>query len=327
MQDLLFSLNKVLPIVLLISFGYFLRHIKLVTKSTLENLNKLCFRVFLPISLFKSVYTISSIKEFNISFILFIVVSILIVFIIGFVSVCLFVKDKNQKGVLLQALVRPNYAIIGLPLVEFIAGSEGMKVATLGTLISIPLFNILGTIALSSFVETEEKNSIGKTLLKIIKNPLILGVLAGMVVLLIRSVFINLDVSFRLTDLEFLYTFIDKTGSIASPLALISLGGLFEFSQIKRVRNKLITIVSLRQAIIPLVAFTIAYLFFSFTGAEYAVLIAIFGTPCAVSSAVMAKEMKNDGELANQIVVWTTLFSMLTIFILIYIFRSLGVLV
>lgn len=326
MQDLLFSLNKILPIILLLSLGYFLKQIKLGNKSTFETLNKLCFRVFLPVSLFKSVYTVSSIDDFNFTFVLFIVLTTVVLFLIGLVGVIFFVKDDKQKGVILQSIVRPNYAIIGIPLVEFIAGVEGLQVAAIGALVSIPLFNILGTIALTSFVETSEKRSFGNILIKIIKNPLILGVLTGIVALLIRSLFIKTNIDFRLTDIEFAYTFIDKVGSIASPLALISLGGLFEFSQIKRVRNKLISVVALRQFIIPVIVFIIAYLLFDFNGAEVAVLIAMYGTPCAVSSAVMANEMDNDGELANQIVVWTTLFSMLTIFLLIFIFRLLGVL-
>ncbi len=323
MQDLLFSLNKILPIILLLSLGYFLKHIKLGKKETFEALNKLCFRVFLPVSLFKSVYTVGSIKDFNLTFILFVILTTIILFLIGLIGVKLFVKDNKQKGVILQAFVRPNYAIIGIPLVEFIAGAKGLQVAAIGALVSIPLFNILGIISLTSFIETNEKKSIVTTLKKIITNPLILGVLTGIVALLIRST----NIKFRLTDIEFLYSFIDKVGSIASPLALISLGGQFEFSQIRRVRKELITVVSVRQFIIPFVVFTIVYLLFNFNGPEVAVLIAMFGAPCAVSSAVMANEMNNDGELANQIVVWTTIFSMLTIFLLILIFKSLGVLI
>ena len=262
MKDLIFSLNKIIPIVLLLSLGYFLKHIKLSNKSTFETLNKLCFRVFLPVSLFKSVYTVTSINDFNWTFVLFIVLTTITLFLIAFFGVILFVKDNKQKGVILQAIVRPNYAIIGIPLVEFIVGGVGLQVAAIGALVSIPLFNILGTIALTSFIETDNKKTITNTLVKIIKNPLILGILTGIVSLLIRSLFVKTNIDFRLTNIEFVYSFIDKVASIASPLALISLGGLFEFSQIKNLRNKLIAIVTIRQFIIPIVVFTIAYLLF-----------------------------------------------------------------
>lgn len=55
-------------------------------------------------------------------------------------------------------------------------------------------------------------------------------------------------------------------------------------------------------------------------------LIALSGSPVAVSSAIMAQEMENDGVLAGQLVVWTSVMSIFTLFIIIAILRGLGVL-
>lgn len=325
MQDFLFALNRVLPIVLLILLGFSLKKIKLISKSTLDNLNKVCFRVFLPISLFKSVYSAESLSGFNFKLIGFIVAALVIIFVVALILVSILVKDNKQKGAVLQAMVRPNYAYIGIPLAVSIAGTEGEQIAALVALISIPIFNIFAVIALSLFVDGEKK-SVKQVLLKIAKNPLIHGVLIGMLCLVIRLIFINLDIDFRLTDISFLYEAISKVAGAASPIALITLGGLFEFKEIKRVGKELTATIISRQVIIPLILFTIAYFLFDFNGAEYAVLIAVFGAPVAVSSAVMAKEMGSDEELANQIVVWTTISSSITIFLLIFIFRLLGIL-
>ena len=325
MQDFLFALNRVLPIVLLILLGFSLKKIKLISKSTLDNLNKVCFRVFLPISLFKSVYSAESLSGFNFKLIGFIIAALVIIFVVALILVSILVKDNKQKGAVLQAMVRPNYAYIGIPLAVSIAGAEGEQIAALVALISIPIFNIFAVIALSLFVDGEKK-SVKQVLLKIAKNPLIHGVLIGMLCLVIRSIFINLDIDFRLTDISFLYEAISKVAGAASPIALITLGGLFEFKEIKRVGKELTATIISRQVIIPLILFTIAYFLFDFDGAEYAVLIAVFGAPVAVSSAVMAKEMGSDEELANQIVVWTTISSSITIFLLIFIFRLLGIL-
>lgn len=325
MQDFLFALNRVLPIVLLILLGFSLKKIKLISKSTLDNLNKVCFRVFLPISLFKSVYSAESLSGFNFKLIGFIIAALVIIFVVALILVSILVKDNKQKGAVLQAMVRPNYAYIGIPLAVSIAGAEGEQIAALVALISIPIFNIFAVIALSLFVDGEKK-SVKQVLLKIAKNPLIHGVLIGMLCLVIRSIFINLDIDFRLTDISFLYEAISKVAGAASPIALITLGGLFEFKEIKRVGKELTATIISRQVIIPLILFTIAYFLFDFNGAEYAVLIAVFGAPVAVSSAVMAKEMGSDEELANQIVVWTTISSSITIFLLIFIFRLLGIL-
>ena len=174
MQDFLFALNRVLPIVLLILLGFSLKKIKLISKSTLDNLNKVCFRVFLPISLFKSVYSAESLSGFNFKLIGFIVAALVIIFVVALILVSILVKDNKQKGAVLQAMVRPNYAYIGIPLAVSIAGTEGEQIAALVALISIPIFNIFAVIALSLFVDGEKK-SVKQVLLKIAKNPLIHG--------------------------------------------------------------------------------------------------------------------------------------------------------
>ena len=60
------------------------------------------------------------------------------------------------------------------------------------------------------------------------------------------------------------------------------------------------------------------------TGADYPALIALFGSPVAVSSAIMAKNMGGDEQLATQLVVWTTLFSAVTVFATVCILMATG---
>ena len=59
---------------------------------------------------------------------------------------------------------------------------------------------------------------------------------------------------------------------------------------------------------------------------DYPALIALFGTPAAVSSAIMAGQMNNDEQLATQIVVWTSLFSIATMFITVCVLMAAGLL-
>jgi len=325
MKDFLFAINVLLPIIILIGLGYFIKKINLISYEVFSAINKLCFHILLPISLFVSIYKSSGIEEFNFTLLLFVAISLVVLFFIGLVIVKVFIKDDRQKGVILQGIFRSNYAIIGIPLATAIGGEEATKVAALVALVSIPIFNILGTIALTIFIKNEEKVSISKILIRIIKNPLILGVLAGIVALLIRSLFEQIDFDFRLSQIEFLYNAITSIGVIASPLALITLGGLFEFSNIKFMRKQITFSVVARLIVLPFVVFSVTFLFFDFTSAEYATLIALYASPIAVSSAVMAKEMDNDGDLANQIVVWTTVCSSITLFIIIFLFRIMEV--
>ena len=327
MNDFLFALNVVLPIIILIALGYFLKRINLIKEEAFSFINKLVFMVLLPVNLFMSVYDASGFDAFNFKFVLFIAVAFITLFLLGLLFVIFFVKDKRQKGVVLQAFVRPNYAIIGIPLAEAIGGSEAGALASLVALVSIPITNILATIALSVFVESdseENKHVFKSTILKIAKNPLIIGVVLGLIALLIRMILINNNIDFRLKDIGFLYSSLSLISRASTPIALITLGGLFNFLSLKDNIKNLI-IVSVSRILIPLTIFIIALFLFDFNANEYATMIGLFVSPVAVSSAIMAKEMDNDAELANEIVVVTTILSMFTIFISILVFRIIGV--
>lgn len=328
MQDILFSLNIVLPIILIICLGYLVKRLNIISNEVFNGINKVCFRIFLPVSLFKSVYSASNIKDVKISFVLFIIITLILMFLIFLIAIKLTVKDDLQKGVILQGLIRSNYAIIGVPLAGSIAGSSGEALASIIAIVTIPIFNILATIALIIFVdnnntEKKEKNikNIRNIFKNLITNPLLQAIFLGIVCLIVRMIFEKNNISFRLSNITFFYETISKIAGVSIPLSLFALGGLFEFSYVKKLKKQIIPTVLLRLVINPIIIFTISLILFNFSSSEYAVLIAIFAAPIAVSSAVMAKEMNNDGDLANQLVVWSTIFSGITIFLIIYIFR------
>lgn len=83
--------------------------------------------------------------------------------------------------------------------------------------------------------------------------------------------------------------------------------------------------VTLRLCITPTIFLVIAY-FLGFKGStQFAILIALFATPIAVSSAPMAAQMGQDEELAGQIVVWTSALSAFSLFVIIMICASIGI--
>ena len=55
-------------------------------------------------------------------------------------------------------------------------------------------------------------------------------------------------------------------------------------------------------------------------------MVAVCASPVAVSSAVMTQEIGGDDQLASQIVVWSSVLSMVSIFLIVYALRTLGAL-
>ncbi|MBQ8971469.1 MAG: AEC family transporter, partial [Clostridia bacterium] len=123
---------------------------------------------------------------------------------------------------------------------------------------------------------------------------------------------------------EFLQSTIGKLAGIASPLALFVLGASINLSALGGNRRALAWMSLGRLVIVPVLALALAYAM-GFRGAEFASLMIAFGSPCAVSSYTMAAQMGGDAELAAQQVMLTTVLCSLTMFIMIYLFKSMGI--
>ncbi len=328
MEALLFAVNAVAPIVLAIALGYFLKRIGWIGPSFAATANKLVFRVFLPAMLFLNVYKIDSIGDMNFNYILYAVVATFVLFAISVPAVKIVAHNREQCGVLLQGTFRSNYALIGIPLAQSLFGDEGVAVASLLSAVIIPLFNILAVISLSMFRAADTKKpQLCHVFGDILRNPLIQSIAAGLVALAIRDVFVQQGVAFRLTDLAPLYSLLKSLSGVATPLALLVLGAQFEFSAIKELKREIVFGTLMRTVAVPILGIGTAVIFFfeQFSGAHFAALVAMFATPVAVSSVPMAQEMDGDVSLAGQLVVWTTLTSAVTVFLVALLLRMAGI--
>lgn len=335
---LMTAVNAVLPIILLILLGYILKRKKFLSENFVKTGNKLVFNVLLPCMLFVNVYSIESFAVIRWDIVGYSVAVICVIFGLGLVTAVATTHVAARRGVIWQCTFRSNFAIIGLSLASALGGSEAMGVAAVVSAFTIPVFNIFAVIALTLFMEKEGqgRSGIKDVLWKIAKNPLIIGVVLGLLCLALRSFQVSVfgEVKFALNkQTKFLYTAINNLKSIASPLALIVLGGQFEFSAVKELKKEIMVGTIWRIVLTPLLGIGGAYILSRYTGLlscgvnEYPALIALFGSPVAVSSAVMAGSMGNDEQLATQLVVWTSLCSIVTIFLQVCILMRAGLLV
>lgn len=328
MNTFLFALNAIMPIVLLIALGYLLKKAGLFGEEFLNKGNSFSFRVLIPAMLFCNIYDLDDLGEINGKAVLFAVAAILLTFFLGCALVLPVTKDNGERGALVQSSFRSNTAVIGVPLSTALFGAQGAAAASVLSAFTIPLFNVFAVITLTIFDKENENTKINlkKLVLGIIRNPLIIAVLLGLAVLGVRSVFVKAGIGFRLKDITFLYDALKKIALCGTPFPLIVLGGKFEFEAVgKRVRSILYG-VFMRIVLVPVIILGLAYFFIpDIGGAYFAAYVAAFATPVAVSSAIMAKEMNSDAELAGQIVVFSTLFSIVTLFLIIVFFRSVGI--
>ena len=328
LQDLLFTTNAVMPIVAMVAVGYFLKKLNIITSVGAKEMNKLVFKLFLPVLLFLNVYNIESVSGIKFGYILFVCIVVVLIFFLAVFTVGFITNDPRKKGAWVQASFRSNYALIGIPLATSIYGVTGSALATLLSAFTIPLFNVLAVIALSIYSDEKKKTDVKKIIFDILTNPLIDAIALGVAVLLVRALFVDVGVDFRISTcepLKWLYSAISQISKVATPLALIVLGANFEFSAIPTMKKEIISAVSVRCVISPIIGLALAFLVGGFSGAEFAAFVSVFGTSVAVSTVPMAQEMDSDAELAGQLVVWTTVISAITLFIFIYLLRVIGI--
>ncbi len=319
-----------MPLILIILLGYFLKQKGFFTKDFLKIGNKLVFRVCLPVLLFCNIAELENINNIPWNAVLYVLCIIAILVLIGFIIAKL-TPDVNQKGVMMQCIFRSNFALIGVPLAELIAGSRGVTAAAILSAFTIPLYNILAVLVLTGFKGEASSSSIKGQLNGILHNPLIIGVVSGIIVLLIKMFAGPHIPESLLYDFRFIKTALNYIARSATPLSLLVLGGQFEFSKISGFKKQIIIGTAGRTVIAPIIVLGISAILTKneiiiFEPAIFAALISLFATPCAVASAIMAEEMDNDGQLAAQLVVWTSLISVFTLFGFIFVSRFLGLL-
>lgn len=327
MESFIFAVTAVAPIVLMVALGYALKRAGFMSADFAKAANRLVFRIFLPAMLFLNIYKIESLASLEAGYIVYVVAAQIVIFLVSIPPVFAVTKVAGRRGVLLQGIFRSNYALIGIPLARSLFGDEGVAVASVLSAVIVPVFNILGVISLSVFRDDGVRPSVSGVFRDIAANPLIMSIAAGLGALGVRALLASAGIPFRLTDITPVYKVLEHLSALATPMALLVLGAQFEFSVVGRLRAEIVFGTLMRVLVVPAIGIGGAYLFFrhQFSGAHFAAFTAVFATPVAVSSVPMAQEMKSDTVLAGQLVVWSTLFSALSVFIASFLLKAAGI--
>jgi predicted permease len=155
-----------------------------------------------------------------------------------------------------------------------------------------------------------EQVKLGRVLLRIITNPIILACAAGFLVNLLH---IKLPAVLQKP--------IDGLASMTTPLAFLLLGGTISFSDVRKNRAALSLVSLLRLLVIPLAAVT-AFLLLGFRGEYIVVTLILFGGPAAMVTYTMSVALDADTELAGTLVAVTSVLSILTMFLFIFLLKE-----
>ena len=312
MNDLMFSLNATVPIFLLMLLGLFFNKVGIMEEDFANKINSFVFKGPLPVMLFLDLSTVNIQEAWDTKFVFFcFVVTITSIAIAAFVAMLW--KDKTIRGEYIQGSYRSSAALLGIAFIQNIYGTSGM--GPLMIIGSVPLYNIVAVAALTIFRPgggSLDRKTLKKTLIGVVKNPIILGIFAGLVWSLLS-----------LPMPEILFKTASKFGNTATPLGLMAMGAAFDikkaFSEVKP---------AIAAAFTKLIGYCVLFLpvaaWLGFRNAEMIAILVMLGSPTTVTSYVMAKNMGHEGVLSSSVVMLTTLFSAFTLTGWLYVLKASG---
>ena len=310
MENLMISANAVLPMCLVMALGYGTRRLGWLRREEISTINKIAFRIFLPCLLYYNIYCSDLSGSFDPLLMAYAVGGVLLTFGLALGYTLLTEKLPERRGVLIQGMFRSNYVIMGIPVATALLGADQLGTVSILIAVIVPLFNMLAVVVLEVFRGQKPKPL--HILGQIAKNPLVIGSVLGI---------LTLVAGIRLPHI--LEQTTQSVSAIASPLQLFLLGAFFQFSGLKTYRRELVT-VSIAKLIVSPGLFLGLGALLGFRGVAFVSLIGIFASPTAVNSFTMAQQMGGDAELAGDTVVVTSAVSMLTMFLWVFLFKSLG---
>ena len=305
------SANAVLPMCLIMALGYGTRRLGWIRREEISAINKIAFRIFLPCLLYYNVYCSDLSGSFDPLLMVYAVGGVLLTFGLSLGYTLLTEKLPERRGVMIQGMFRSNYVIMGIPVATALLGADQLGTVSILIAVVVPLFNMLSVVVLEVFRGQKPKPL--HILGQIAKNPLVIGSVLGI---------LTLAAGIRLPHI--LEQTIQNISAIASPLQLFLLGAFFQFSGLKTYRRELVTVSAAKLIVAPGLFLGLGALL-GFRGVAFVSLIGVFASPTAVNSFTMAQQMGGDAELAGDIVVTTSAVSILTMFLWIFLFKSLGV--
>ena len=307
------SANAVLPMFLLLAAGFLSQKVGVLTREDVPRFNKVAFRIFLPCLLFYNIYCSDLSAAVKPGLIVYAVCGVLLVFTAAYVAVKHLVPREDWKGVIAQGVFRSNFVIMGIPIAQALVGPDQLGAVTVLIAVVVPLFNFLSVYVLERF--RGGTVNVRKVLLEVAKNPLIVSSLLGILCQLL---------GLRLPGL--LEQTVSSLSVIASPLQLFLLGAFFRFDGLGRYVRPLAAVTAVKLFVTPAVLLGTAALL-GIRGGDFVGLIGIFASPTAVNSFTMVQQMDcGDAELAGDIVVTTSAVSILSFFLWLLGFQTLGVL-
>lgn len=312
LNNLLIAVKCITPIILCLFVGILVRRSGIMSENSLKQANKLLFSFLLPQYLFYITYTADFATAFSPRLILLCIAVVSLYFWGSLLVLHRTGCESRAVGAISQNAFRSNLNIIALPLAESLLGAPGLAMMAMISAFVTPVYNVYAVTVLEMHRDGG-KIEPKKILLGIVKNPLIIATVLGFVL--------------HFTGVKLpavVLSSVQSMGKAGTTLALILLGASFRFQNLISDRKRIISGNLFRLIIAPLIAFLLA-LAVGIRGQELALTVLAMGSPLATVSFSMCQAYDSDADLAAELVVTTSVFCCLSLFLWIFVMKQMGI--
>lgn len=313
MESLIYSLKATMPVFLIMAAGYFFRRINLLNDEFVRVANGLNFKVTLPVMLFLDLVATDFSNGIDMGYVGFVALITITMIALIWIGAKLFLKDKSITGEFVQASYRSSVAVLGVAFVTNMYGNAGLiPMIIIG---SVPIYNIMAVIVLtfeSPGDNSDSKEHIKKSIVNILKNPIIIGIVLGLIGALLKLKFPPI-----------LDKALNQLASLTSPMALLCIGASFEGGKALAKIKPTIAVALIKLVVLPGIFLPIAVKL-GYTDAALVALIIMLASPTTPSSYIMARNMNSEGVLTSSSIMTTTILSVFTLTFWIFCAKAFG---
>ena len=243
-KDFLFSVGAILPVFGVMVLGFLLRRRSFLTQGFCQTGNRLVFNLCLPAMLLRQIASMGGVRASDGGFLLYAFAATLAGVLAVWLPAHFFMKNKTQVGAFAQGAFRGNTALLGAALLQSICGSQAY--APLIILAAVPVYNVLSVVVLSLEAGgggTLDRARVLGALKQVARNPILLGILAGMPFALTgRSIPLPAD------------KVLSMLGGLASPLSLLVIGAGFRWQAALEKRRTTLLAALVKLVLLPAAA-------------------------------------------------------------------------
>lgn len=294
---------EVLILFILMLAGFIAAKAKILSEDGRKQLSSFIINITLPI-----VILMSSQMEFTkekITNSLWLLGMSVVMFVISIlISAILYKKSGNEKEKVLKfSTVFSNSAYMGFPVLYALLGSEGVFY---GSVFLLPFNVFLWTYGVLIF----KRHTGFKQSLKDILSPSMISIVVTFIFL-----WFKVRIPYPIND------GLNIIGGLTTPLSMIVIGGTLaavKFGAL--ISDKWIYLVTVIRLLgLPALAYGL-FFWFSPPQMSLTILVLLVGMPCAAATTIFAQQYGGDTKLASGVVSFSTLLSITTIPLLIFLF-------